>query len=439
MNNDSDQTERFGYTQREYVIFRRYGWRFLLLFSFLYCSMYCVRLNLAAASPVLMAQLGLTKGQLGLLTGVLFWTYGIGQLVNGRLSECVGPDRFILASAIGSICASVLMGLQSRFGPMAAIWAVNGYAQSMAWTSGVAIITRWWPGKMRGFASGFAYAFSGFGQALMTLSVTFALANFRSLGWRAAFIVPAAFPAFFLLLYVLFARTKPQKVGLRAYAEDNEDRRKSEEQMRRIVESKGPLYPYRYLLSDRHYIPWLLVVFMAGVARYGLSTWIPLFFVEKYGVDIINGLMQSLALPMGMGVGTLIVPSLTDRYCPDNRFAAVALSALVAGVAVILFVMLDPRVLWQLVLIEALLFVSGFCIYAIGGTSVVYATDIGGRVFSGTAAGGLSFAAYMGAAIQSVVYGLALKYLGWNFVFYSISALCALSFIISAVDCRRGH
>lgn len=48
-------------------------------------------------------------------------------------------------------------------------------------------------------------------------------------------------------------------------------------------------------------------------------------------------------------------------------------------------------------------------------------------------------AAYMGAAIQSVVYGLALKYLGWNFVFYSISALCALSFIISAVDCRRGH
>ena len=86
MNNNSDQAERFGYTQREYVIFRRYGWRFLVLFSLLYCSMYCVRLNLAAASPVLMAQLGLTKGQLGLLTGVLFWTYGIGQLINGRLS-----------------------------------------------------------------------------------------------------------------------------------------------------------------------------------------------------------------------------------------------------------------------------------------------------------------------------------------------------------------
>ena len=162
----------FGYSKIEYVKFNRYAWRYLLSFSVLYCTLYCVRLNLANAGAAMMEELGLTKADFGVLTGVLFWTYGIGQFVNGRLSEIVGPAKFVVASVVLSVAANVLMSFQSSIVVMAIIWGVNGFFQSMGWTSGVAILTKWWPGSKRGFALGFANAFSGFGQVVAILSVT---------------------------------------------------------------------------------------------------------------------------------------------------------------------------------------------------------------------------------------------------------------------------
>ena len=75
---------------------------------------------------------------------------------------------------------------------------------------------------------------------------------------------------------------------------------------------------------------------------------------------------------------------------------------------------------------QLLLFVAGFCIYAINGTAWAYATDIGGRVFSATSSGVLNFSAYMGAAVQSFVYGFLLDKIGWYSVFGSLALLCGL-------------
>ena len=95
------------------------------------------------------------------------------------------------------------------------------------------------------------------------------------------------------------------------------------------------------------------------------------------------------------------------------------------------FVLLSPLIPWQMVLIQFCLFFAGFCIYAISGTSGAYATDVGGRVFSGTSTGLLSFSAYMGAAIQSLVYGFVLDSAGWVFVFVSIAAFCAVTGLLA--------
>ena len=79
-----------------------------------------------------------------------------------------------------------------------------------------------------------------------------------------------------------------------------------------------------------------------------------------------------------------------------------------------------------MVCVQVLLFIAGFCIYAINGTAWAYATDIGGRVFSATSSGVLNFSAYMGAAAQSFVYGFLLDKIGWMSVFASLAVLCGL-------------
>ena len=92
--------ETFGYSSEQYRQFRRYAVRYLLLFSLLYCFLYCTRLNLSGAAAAMTRSLGWTSREIGILTGTLFWTYGFGQLVNGRLSEIVGTSRFLTLSVL---------------------------------------------------------------------------------------------------------------------------------------------------------------------------------------------------------------------------------------------------------------------------------------------------------------------------------------------------
>ena len=87
----------------------------------------------------------------------------------------------------------------------------------------------------------------------------------------------------------------------------------------------------------------------------------------------------------------------------------------------------------QLLLVEALLFLAGFCIYAINGILFAYAADFGGRVFSGTCSGILNFSAYLGAAVQSVVYGFVLDNSGWEIVFLSIAAFNAVIAVLGMI------
>ena len=103
-----------------------------------------------------------------------------------------------------------------------------------------------------------------------------------------------------------------------------------------------------------------------------------------------------------MGIGTLVVPWLTDRFCPTERLPAAIVSAVIGAVTTIAIFVLDASQLPQLVLVEVMLFVSGFCIYAINGILFTYAADIGGRVFSGTCSGVLNFSAYLGSINLSV-------------------------------------
>ena len=193
----------------------------------------------------------------------------------------------------------------------------------------------------------------------------------------------------------------------------------------------GTLYVFRYIISGPHFRVWMLIIFLAGLIRHGLSTWVPMYFIDAYGVDVTSGLVQSLSLPLGMGIGTIVVPWLTDKFCPDNRLYAVISSAFAASVFILVLVLLNPLITWQMIIIQFCLFSAGFCVFAISGSSGAYATDVGGRIFSGTTTGLLSFSAYMGAAIQSLVYGFLLDRAGWVLVFVSIAVFCAIIGMIS--------
>lgn len=419
---------KYGYNKAEYRKFTAGAWRYLILFSLLYCAHYCTRLNIGNAQ-VYMSEF--SSEDIGMLSSILFWTYGIGHLVNGRLGEVFGVRRFIILSVVLSILCNIFMGFQTSIGAMAVIWGINGFVQSMAWAPGVSSLTAWWPGDKRGFATGFANAFSGFGQVVATLMVALGFVLLPNMGWRSAFFVPAILPLVMLVIYWIFAQGSPKDIGLADYQEEDQGKAEHEDEMAQILKEKGHLYPYIHLLRKPVFWAWIFVVFASGIARYGLVTWIPKYLNETTELGAIVSLLTSTILPIGMGIGTFIVPALTDKFCPDNRLWASVFSGIAAAVCIIGIAFLNPDNSFQFFLMLVCLFFAGFFIYAINGIVWAYAADVGGRVFASTASGILDFAAYMGAAIQAAVYGSVLKAGNWNALFISVALFCALIAIVS--------
>lgn len=447
------KAKHFGYTPEQYKKFKIGGWAYLIMFSLLYCCFYCMRLNLSNAGALIQNGMGWGNEEIGILTSTLFWTYGIGHLINGRISEIVGPSRFIILAVICSFVANIVMGFTGSLLVMALVWGINGYFQSMAWTPGIATLTNWWPGSKRGFAVGFAHAFSGFGQVLIILMVTLTAVIgknvdwsggiFAALGWsqadtwRLSFFIPPLLPIFMLIFYLIIAKPTPKKAGLPEYREDDPEKAAHEAEMAELLRTRGKLFPYLHVLSNKKFLLLVFVSFMTGIARYGLTTWIPLYFIQEFGKDIESGLLGSLTLPIGMAIGTLVVPTLTDKYCPTNRLPAVILSAVASAVMVLAILLFNPTVGWQFAVIMALLFFAGFGIYAIDGLAFAVATDVGGRVFSGTCSGIMDFAVYMGAGVQAVIYGFVSTHFGWSWVFISMGVFLFIVSILATLGSDR--
>ena len=427
MRTNTKSKDMLGYTPEQDKLFNKNAWIVLLAFSLLYCMLYCGRQNINYVMPAMMAEEGWTELDLGILSSVLFWTYGIGHLFNGRLGEIFGVNKFIIAGLFLSAAANVLIGFQSSLVIIAVLWGFNGYFQSMLWSPGIALLANWWPGNKRGFATGFANAFSGFGQVCAALAVSLSFIILPESGWNAGFIIPAGIMAIAGIIYIFFAKDTPKKIGLKEFVDGDAKKNQQDEELKQLVATKGKLFPYIYLLSQWRFDLWLLIIAGASIARYGLLTWVPTYYVQQFGVDIEKGALGTVLLPLGMAFGTLIIPWISDKFFADNRLPMVIICAGVSGITVFFFMGVGPGAA-----AGALLFIAGFFIYAINGLVWAYATDVGGRAFAGTAAGVLDCFAYLGASVQAIFFGSVLTNSGnWTLVFTCIAGVCAAIIVIS--------
>jgi len=408
--------EYYGYHPNEYKIFKINAWIVLFAFSILYCFLYCGRQNLSFAMPVMMSEEGWTTLQLGILSSVQFWTYAFGHLINGRLSELIGVNRLIIIGMFLSAVVNIIIGFQTDLIPIIILWGINGFVQSMLWSSGMALLANWWPSNKRGFAIGFANAFSGLGSVITAFAVSLSFIVLSDFGWRAAFIGPGLIMILILMFYPFFAKEKPTNIGLLEYVDPDEIKESNENELKGIVKEKGKIYPYFYLLKQWKFVLWIVIIACSSVARYGLLTWIPTYYVQVFETDIEAGIIGSVVCPLGMAAGALIIPWLSDKLWAQNRLPWVVLSSLLSAAAVFGFMNVGPGYA-----ASALLFIAGFFIYGINSLVWAFATDIGGRCFSGTASGILDCAAYIGASVQSLFFGGVLMNSGnWMFVFACI-------------------
>jgi len=76
--------------------------------------------------------------------------YGIGQFINGQLAERIRPRVLLALGMISSAVLNLIFGLGTGFYFLLFVWAMNGYSQSLGWTSCMRVAKAWFPASRRG-------------------------------------------------------------------------------------------------------------------------------------------------------------------------------------------------------------------------------------------------------------------------------------------------
>lgn len=412
--------------------FDHYKWITLISFALMYNFVYLGRFNVNNNMDNFVADAGMNGTQAHILSVSVFISYAAGSVINGYLADRYGSKRLVICGGLGTILMNGLISLETQWGLLLGTWIVNGLFQSMIWVGGISMLSQWWAEGYRGKGVGIANFFSGISHVTAYLLPILIVSLWPDIGWRTEMVIPMGVLLIFVIVFAFVAVEKPQDKKLPAYAVHSQNHQKREETLRKRAEEGKT--PWLYFLQLRKFWWWCAIALLSSICRYGLLNWIPVYYQQENGEEILSETFSNLMLPVGMAFGTLVITWVAGTKLFDNKGIIVTAMAALCGTLVITFPMLENT---QSVLVG--IFFMGFALYGINGILWVHAIDQGCRVFAGSAAGIFNGFAYLGAFLETVLFPAVLRLFDDNYlvIFVCMEILCIFMVICGIVVSKK--
>jgi MFS family permease len=183
--------------------------RVVLPFLAGYYVSYIFRSVNAVLGPGLAAEFGLSAAQLGLLTGVYFFSFGLFQIPLGLLLDRFGPRRVNGTLLVLAAAGAFLFSVAQSYEGLVAARALIGLGVSACLMASIQAFVLWFPPERTASMIALAYSMGGLGALTASMPLEFAL---RSFDWRQIF---QALAAATLALAAAFALAVPEQPGTR--------------------------------------------------------------------------------------------------------------------------------------------------------------------------------------------------------------------------------
>ncbi len=277
----------------------------------------------------LMRDLGMDKGEAGLLNSLTLLASAIGGLLFGFLADRVGRTRALMLSILVYSLASGACAFSTSILQLAIFRFILGLGMGGEWTTGAALIAETWPAEHRGKALGLMQSTWAIGEMIAAFVVAVVLPSF---GWRAVFLV-GVLPA----LFVLWIRRDVPESTLWLRQQQSESRGSLRLLWRKDLRRNG-----------------ILATAMNAFAMFGywgLFTWIPAYLalpVEEggRGLDLMKTTVWLVIMGVGKWLGYALFGFFADAV---GRRRSYVTYLLVAAALVPLFGMAETP-FWLLVL-----------------------------------------------------------------------------------------
>ena len=401
---------RYADLPRAYHVFK---WRVLLAFAVFYLFAYLGRFSLYPLGPLVKDDLDFSNVEIAVIWAMLFWGFALGDVFHGRLAEAFGLRLWVMAGAVLTAVFNWATSFAASSLTMAIPLGLAGFVNAACWAPAMSMISQWWPRSRRGVALGIVGTASGGAMLVM-----WALSGWvgAEVGWRAAFRYLPIISAALGIAFYFIVRDKPADVGLPEYVEEDEVSAAPESLDPERLRGMGP---YWWLLTNSRFLLACHVKGLENVVRYGLTTWVAIYYSEVGGLSIQSTVIVTVLLPVGYLIAPPLSGFISDFFLNSQRRPLVISSCIASAVIIAIIAVVPP----SNEILGAVLLLAGGVAMGMSPMSTI-SVDMGGRRMAGTASGVLDAHGYLYAGAQALVFGAVLDMTGspWIIVFSAMAA-----------------
>src|SRR6201995_1145686 len=168
---------------------------------------YMDRANLSIVAPDVKADLHISAAELGLIFSAFSWTYAALQIPGGWVLDRVGPRiTFGIALIVWSLVTGSI-SLAKGFGSLLGLRLALGVAETPAFPANNALVSRWFPTRERGLATGSYTAGEYVGLAIAAPLLAWMATQY---GWHSVFYLTGGLGLAFAFVWLGWIRNSPQ-------------------------------------------------------------------------------------------------------------------------------------------------------------------------------------------------------------------------------------
>lgn len=378
----------------------------------LLCSMsfllYLDRVNLAAAAGPIKTELGLSNTTLGVAFSAFGYTYLIFQIVGGWLADRIGARRTLFVCGSIWVVATVATGFVGGLASLCAARLLLGIGEGAALPAQASAIAQWFRTKDRGFVQGITHSSSRLGNAvaptlIATLTVMYS--------WRLSFFAVGALTTVWIVAWVAFYRDDPRNV-----------QRINEAERALLPEARpaasGPRKATPWAAIARRMSPSIFVYFCQVWSNTLFFSWVPLFFLHGYGLNLKQSAVFSSGVFLAGVVGDVLGGLLSDLILRRTGNVKLARQGMISASLVGAFAFMVPVMLSRDLRVVTLCLSGAFFMLELTvGPIWAVPMDVAER-HAGTASGMLNTGAALATSVSPVVFGAVVDLTGnWSLPF----------------------
>ncbi|MFU2047365.1 MFS transporter family glucose-6-phosphate receptor UhpC [Avibacterium gallinarum] len=407
-------------TEKQQQINQRYQyWRIHLMFAMYigYAGFYFTRKSFNYAVPALIADLGIDKNDIGMMTTAFYITYGISKFLSGIFSDRSNPRYFMAIGLFFSGIINIFFGLSSSLLVFMSLWILNAWFQGWGWPACSKLLTAWYSRTERGAWWSVWNTAHNVGGALIPLIIGYVTLHYS---WRYGFIIAGIITIFIALFLGLRLRGTPESLGLPSIGQWRKDKLELiQEQEGKDLSWQQILYRYVFL---NKYI-WLLALSytLVYIVRTAINDWGNIYLTEKYHYDLVSANSAISLFEIGGILGSLVAGWGSDKLFSSNRGPMALLFAIGIFFSILaLWLMVQEIFILQ----SAVFFSIGFFVFGPQMLIGMAAAECSHKKSPGAATGFIGLFAYLGAALSGYPLAVVMQYFHWNGFFVVISC-CA--------------